>query len=232
LSVVSWLMRGLLGLGGAALVYLAWPVAQGAWFVQEADAALARLREGGPLNPSETQAAIASLDQAIRENPSAQNHLYRSELLAGAATGLKPAPPDDQREKWLSVAERDLEVGLAGAPAHGIAWLRAAVIRQILAGPSAKVAGLLLMSIETAAIVPRLWPLRLELIFQNWDSFTDAEREQVARYVAMTWRASVDRRWFIPLVRNPRDELYLRILLADLPEAQEELSTWIGLTRR
>jgi hypothetical protein len=28
------------------------------------------------------------------------------------------------------------------------------------------------------------------------------------------------------------DELYLRILLADLPGAQEELSTWIGLVRR
>jgi hypothetical protein len=35
------------------------------------------------------------------------------------------------------------------------------------------------MSIETAPVVPRLWPARLELILLNWDSFTDAEREQL-----------------------------------------------------
>jgi hypothetical protein len=152
--------------------------------------------------------------------------------LAGAAISLKVASLGTEREKWLRIAERDLDIGLSGAPARGIAWLRLAVIQQALEGPSAKVVGLLLMSIETAAVAPRLWPLRLELIFQNWDSLTDADRERVAAYVAMTWQASADRRWFIPLVRQPQDELYLRILLGSLPGAQEELGTWIGLVRR
>lgn len=225
-------MRGLLGLGGAALVYFTWPIAEGAWYAEEADTALSRLRDGRSLSPSEMRPALEALDRAIRANPSSQNHLNRSELLAGAAISLKLASLDSEREKWLSIAERDLDIGLAGAPARGIAWLRLAVIQQALEGPSSKVASLVLMSIETAAIAPRLWPLRLQLIFENWSSFTDTDQERVAAYVAMTWQASADRRWFIPLVRQPRDELYLRILLASLPGAQEELSTWLGLAGR
>ena len=53
------------------------------------------------------------------------------------------------------------------------------------------------MSIETAPVIPRLWPVRLELILRNWESFTDAERDRVAAYVVMTWQASTDRRWFV-----------------------------------
>jgi hypothetical protein len=213
-------------------VYFAWPVAWGAWYAQKADAVLGQLREGQPINLPDSLAAIDALDRAVRANPSGPNHLERSELLVGAANGLNWAAPDSQRNNWLRIAQEDLVVGLAGAPARGVAWLRLAVLRQALEGPSPRVVGPLLMSIETAAIVPRLWPLRLELILRNWDWFTEAERERVAAYVAMTWEASTDRRWFVGVVRQNLDELYLRILLASLPGAQEELSMWIGLVRR
>jgi hypothetical protein len=232
LSVVSWLLRSLLGLGGALLVYFAWPVAWGAWYAQKADAVLGRLREGQPINLPDALAAIDALDHAVRANPSAPHHLERSELLVGAANGLNWAAPDSQRNQWLGIAQDDLDRGLAGAPARGVAWLRLAVLRQTLEGASPRVVGPLLMSIETAAIDPRLWPLRLELILRNWDSFTDAERQRVAAYVAMTWEASTDRRWFVGAMRQGPDELYLRILLGGLPGAQDELSMWIGLVRR
>jgi hypothetical protein len=158
--------------------------------------------------------------------------LDRSELLIGAATGLNWAAPDSQREQWLRVAEADLEAGLGGAPARGIAWLRLATIRQTLDGPSPRVVGPLLMSIETAPIAVRIWPARLELILLNWASFTDAERDRVAAYVVMTWQASADRRWFVTAMRQSVDELYVRILLGKLPGAQEELSMYTGLVRR
>jgi hypothetical protein len=74
--------------------------------------------------------------------------------------------------------------------------------------------------------------VRLELILRNWESFTDAERDRVATYVIMTWQASADRRWFVGAMGQGTGELYLRILLGDLPGAQEELSMWIGLVRR
>jgi hypothetical protein len=232
LSFLSWLLRGLLGLGCAALAYLAWPVAVGAWYVQQADPVINRLRDGKSINLPNTLAAIDAFDRAIGANPSAVRRLDRSELLVGAARGLNWAAPDSQREQWLRAAEADLEAGLGGVPARGVAWLRLAAVRQVLEGPSRRVVGPLLMSIETAPVIPRLWPTRLELILRNWESFTDAERDRVATYVIMTWQASTDRRWFVGAMGQGTDELYLRLLLGDLPGAQEELSMWIGLVRR
>jgi hypothetical protein len=232
LAVVSWLLRGLLGLGCAALVYFAWPVAVGAWYAQKADAVIDRLRDGTSINLPDTLSAIRAMDQAVAADPIASLRLTRSELLVGAALGLNWAAPDSQRERWLRAAETDLEEGLGSVPARGIAWLRLAIVRQTLDGPSPRVVGPLLMSIETAPIVPRLWPIRLELILHNWNSLTDPQRDRVAAYVVMTWQASTDRRWFVAAMRRSVDELYLRLLLAELPGAQEELSTWIGLVRR
>jgi hypothetical protein len=232
LSVVSWLLRGLLGLGCAALAYFAWPVAVGAWYAQKVDLVINRLRDGKSINLPDALAAIGDFDRAIGANPSAGYHLDRSELLVGASTNLNWAAPDSQREQWLHMAEADLETGLAGAPARGVAWLRFAAVRLALDGPSPRVVGPLLMSIETAPVMPRLWPARLELILRTWNSFTDSERDRIAAYVVMTWEASSDRRWFVSAMSQAADELYLRMLLADLPGAQEELSTWIGLVRR
>ena len=232
MSVVSWLLRGLLGLGCAALAYFAWPVAVGAWYAQKADLVINRLRDGKSINLPDALAAIGDFDRAIGANPSAGYHLDRSELLVGASTNLNWAAPDSQREQWLHMAEADLETGLAGAPARGVAWLRFAAVRLALDGPSPRVVGPLLMSIETAPVMPRLWPARLELILRTWNSFTGSERDRIAAYVVMTWEASSDRRWFVSAMSRAADELYLRMLLADLPGAQEELSTWIGLVRR
>jgi hypothetical protein len=232
LSAVAWLLRALLGLAGVLLIHFTWPVAWGAWYAQQGDGVISRLREGESINLPDTLAAIDALNSAVRANPNALNHLYRSELLVGAANGLNWAAPDSQRDQWRRTAEQDLETGLGGAPARGIAWLRLAAVRQMLDGPSPQVAAPLLMSIETAAIAPRVWPARLELILGNWNSFTDGERKRVAAYVAMTWQASTDRRWFVNVLHQDVDELYLRLLLSDLQAAQEELSMWIGLVRR
>lgn len=229
---MSWLLRGLLGLGCAALIYFAWPVAVGAWYAQKADVVINQLRNGRSINLPDTRAAIDALDRAVSADPSASLRITRSELLVGAAIGLNWAAPDSDREAWLRAAEADLDVGLGQAPARGVAWLRLAAIRQMLEGSSLRVVGPLLMSIETAPVIPRLWPARLELILHNWESFTGPERDRVASYVIMTWQASTDRRWFVGAMGQGVDELYLRILLGDLPGAQEELSMWIGLVRR
>ena len=232
MSAVSWLLRGLLGLAGALLVYFTWPVAWGAWYAQKADAVMSLLREGRPINLPDTLAALDALNRAMYAKPSASVRLERSELLVGAARGLNWAAADSQREQWLRDAEADLEAGLGTAPARGVAWLRLAAVREALEGPSPRVTGPLLMSIETAPVIPRLWPTRLELILRNWASFTDAERDRLAAYVVITWEASSDRRWFVNVLHQSLDELHLRLLLGGLPGAQDELTMWIGLVRR
>ena len=83
-----------------------------------------------------------------------------------------------------------------------------------------------------AALLPRLWPTRAKLILRNWEWCTDAERQRVASYVGVPWGASSDRRWFVNALRKDFDEPYLRLLLADVPGAQDELTTWIALVRR
>jgi hypothetical protein len=229
LPAVSWMLRGLLGIGGALLVYSAWPVARSALHAQGADTTMSRLREPAAVSLRDALAAIEALDLAIQADPSARNHLDRSELLVGAAFVVRA--PDSQREQWLRTAAADLEIGLARAPARGIAWLRLAVVRQALAGPSAQVVAPLIASIEVVPVVPRLWPVRLELILRNWAWFDDVERERMAAYVAMTWRATSDRRWFVRAMRENVDELLIRLLLNDVEGAQDELSTWMRLVR-
>lgn len=232
MSVVSWLLRGLVGLAGVLLIFFAWPVAKGAWYAQQADGVVTRLRGGTRIDLQEALAAIEAFNRAVRANPDAMMRLRRSELLAGAATSFNWNPGDGEREPWLREAEADLQAGLAGAPARGVAWLRLAGVREALEGSSQAVVGPLLRSIDTAPVVPRLWPARLELILRNWEWFTDAERERLADYVAMTWKASSDRRWFVTVLRSGIDELYLRTLLAEVVGAQEELAAWIALVRR
>lgn len=232
MAVVSWSLRGLVGVTGVLLVYFAWPVAQGAWYAQQADSVVSGLRGGRRVDLADTVAAIEAFNDAVRADPSAMMRLSRSELLVGAAVGFNRAAADSEREKWLREAEADLSAGLGGVPARGVAWLRLAVVREALEGASPRVVAPLLRSIATSPVVPRLWPTRLELILRNWEWFTDAEREHVAGYVGMTWEASSDRRWFVNALRKEVDELYLRLLLADVAGAQDELTTWIALVRR
>jgi hypothetical protein len=229
--VVSWVLRILLGVGGALLVYTSAPVTWGAWQALGAGTVVDRLREGKPIGTADAAAAVGALDRAVQADPGAYRHLARSELMAGLAAAMKGAS-DAERDKWLRTAEADLESGLAGEPGRGIAWLRLAGVRQALDGPSRRVIDPMLMSIAIAPVVPRLWPARLELILRNWDSFSEAERALISTYVAMTWQASSDRRWFVWALREPLDELMLRILLADQPGAQEELNVWMRLVRR
>src|SRR5689334_5788981 len=231
LPVISWLLRALLGVGGALLVYSAAPVSWGAWQALGAANVVDRLREGKTPSVADSLAAIQALDRAVEADPSPRNHLARSELLAGLALGLRGVS-DAEREQWLRVAAADLDAGLPGEPGHGIAWLRLASVRQVLEGPSRRVVDPLLMSIDTAPIVPRLWQGRLELILRNWEFFTEAEFARLSAYVGMTWRASSDRRWFVWAMREPLDEVVIRVLLGDLPGAQEELNVWKGLVPR
>src|SRR5436309_133426 len=82
---------------GCLLAYFAWPVAWGAWYAQQADAVVALLREGRPINLPDTLAALDAFNRAVDANPSAPIRLERSELLAGAARELNWAAPDSQR---------------------------------------------------------------------------------------------------------------------------------------
>src|SRR5690349_9452697 len=136
-------MRGLLAIGGASLVYLAWPVAWGAWYALDAQAAVERVRDRKPLTSREAKDGLEALDRAIAANPGPQLRFDRSELIVGAALTTT-----DSLE-WLRRAQADLEMALQQVPANGIGWLRLAALREAVDGPSRSVVAPLLMSIDT-----------------------------------------------------------------------------------
>lgn len=229
---MTWVLRGLLGVGGAILAVVAWPVANGAWQAQKADAVVFELRTGQALDLASVQAGIAAMDRAVAADPVAGRRLGRSELLAGAA--LTPDLPvtKEQRAEWMKQARDDLDFGLGNAPARGVGWARLAAARQALDGTSAKVVAALMMSIDVAPTMQSLWPSRLQLILDNWQYFTPKERERIAAYVVMNWRMSRDRRWIALAIRSPIDELFVRYFVRDEPNAQEELTQWLTRLRK
>jgi hypothetical protein len=74
---LNWLLRGLLGLAGAILAYQAWPVAEGAWQAQKADAVLNQLRNGEPVKIADINAGIVALNSAVAADPAAGRYLQR-----------------------------------------------------------------------------------------------------------------------------------------------------------
>src|SRR5689334_3512998 len=229
---MTWMLRGLLGIGGAALAIVAWPVANGAWQAQKADAAFFEFRTGEQVPLGRAEDAMATLDRAVAADPVAGRRLGRAEMLLAAALTPNLGASDEQRSKWLKQAQADLEFGLGNAPARGVAWAQLAAARQAIDGPSAKAVAALMMSIDTAPMMEALWPSRMTLILDNWQFFTPKERERIAAYVVTTWRQSADRRWFARVIRSPLDELFVRYFVRDEPDAQEELTKWLTLLKK
>lgn len=226
------MLRGLLGVGGVVLATVAWPLANGAWQAQKADAVLHRMRTGQPVQLDDVRAAMAALDRAVAADPVAGRRLVRSELLASAAVTADLAVGVEQRTGWMKQAQDDLDFGLGNAPARGVGWARLAAVRQSLGGASAQVVAALMMSIDTAPMMEALWPARLQMILDNWQYVAPEERERIAAYVVMTWRRTANRRWFAEVVRSPMDELFVRYFVRDEPNAQEELSQWLARLRK
>jgi hypothetical protein len=224
---MTWMLRGLLGIGGAVLAFAAWPVANGALQAQKADAAFFEFRTGQPPDLGGTEAALQALDQGVAADPVAGRRLGRAEMLLAAALTPSLGASADERSKWLNQAQADLDFGLGNAPARGVAWAQLAAARQAIGGPSAKAVAALMMSIDTAPMMDALWPSRLRLILDNWQFFTPKQREQVGSYVVKTWRHSAERLWFARVIRSPLDELFVRYFLRDVPDAQQELTKWL-----
>jgi hypothetical protein len=232
LNVATWMVRGLLGIGGTALAIVAWPVANGAWQAQKADAAFFALRTGVQVGLSEVEAAVTALDQAVVADPVAGRRLSRAEMLLAAALTPGVGAGDAQRSKWLGQSRADLEFGLANAPARGVAWAQLAAARQAIDGPSDKVVAALMMSLETAPMMEALWSSRLRLILDNQQFFTPRERERIGAYIVTTWRTVGDRRWIGEVIRSPLDQLFVRYFLRQEPGAQEELTRWLTRLRK
>lgn len=232
MNVATWMVRGLLGIGGTALAIVAWPVANGAWQAQKADAAFFALRTGVQVGLSEVEAAVTALDQAVVADPVAGRRLSRAEMLLAAALTPGVGAGEAQRSKWLGRSRADLEFGLVNAPARGVAWAQLAAARQAIDGPSDKVVAALMMSLETAPMMEALWSSRLRLILDNQQFFTPQERERVGAYVVTTWRTVGDRRWIGEVIRSPLDQLFVRYFLRQEAGAQEELTRWLTRLRK
>ena len=225
----NWLMRGLMGLGGACLIFVGLPVARGAWEAQKADDVLYDLRMGRHLDLIKVRRAITNLDRAVRVQPVSDRYLERSELLGGAALTVDLKATDKERMEWERRARADLEKGLADAPARGIDWLRLGAMRQIIDGASREVLAPLFLSIDYAPYIPQIWAPRLRLILDAWPYYTDEQKDWLTSYMVETWRiAPAHNHWFMAqAVHGPADELILRYFLRDVPGAQEEITRLI-----
>ncbi len=230
--IFEWLLRALLGGGGALLVWVAWPVSKGAWQAQQADPVVTKLRWDYKVDLGDVRLAIESLDRAIAFDPTATRHMQRSELLAAAALVPTFERTPAQRTEWLERAEADLNFGLGNDPGRGVQWLRLAVVRLGLEGPSQRSIAPLLMSIDTSPMMLPVWQARLQLILDNWQAFTPQQREYVGIYVARTWRLSPNKRWFAAAIRTPVDELFVRYFVRDEPGAQDELTRLLAEKRK
>lgn len=230
---MTWMLRGLLALGGAGLFVVAWPVANAALQQQRADSVLSAMRTGArPVSLGEVQDAITSLDRAVFFDPVASRRFVRSELLAGAALDPALRVTREQRTQWLREAQGDLETALGNDPARGVAWVRLAAVRQALGGPSRAVVAALMMSLDVAPMLESLWPSRLQMFLDNWQHFTPQERERVAAEVAMNWRKTAQHEFFATAIRSPIDELFVRYFIRNEPGAQEELTKWLVRVRK
>jgi len=239
--VLNWLLRALMAMSGTALAVVAWPVAWGAWEAQKADAVVSDLRFARPLDAAAVAAGIAAFNASIVADPVARHYLDRSELLAGAALTKSLKLPDADRDALLRRAQSDLQIGLANAPVRGVDWLRLAIAREVVDGPSRNVLPPLFMSIETAPLIPQLWRARLRVILDVWPYLDDQQRSRLADYFVMTWRLARDRpaltsETFRPglmaEIYSPADELIVRYFLRNEPGAQEELTKWLEASRK
>lgn len=225
---MNWLLRGLTVIGGIIAIIQAGPIARAAWQAQYADPVVYRLRTAQKVDTPSVVAGIESLSRAIAIDPAPTRYLARSELLGGAALTPSVAADAAMRADWEKRARADLVAGLAGAPAHGVDWVRLATLQLELEGPSRLVVAMIFTSIEMAGRVPQTWRPRLRVILDCWALLTDPQKQRLRSHVAMVWRqSSGDRRLFGYLTHSAADHAILTWFLRDVPGAPLELAAII-----
>jgi hypothetical protein len=226
--LLNWLMRGLTVIGGIIAVVQAGPIARAAWQAQYADPVVYRLRTEQKVETPGVVAGIESLGRAIAIDPVPTRYLARSELLGVAALTPSVAADAATRTAWEKRARADLVAGLAGAPAHGIDWLRLATLQLQLEGPSRLVVAMIFTSIEMAGRLPQTWRPRLRIVLECWPLLSDEQKERLRSHVEMVWRqSSGNRRLFGQVTYSAADHAILTWFLRDVPGAPQELAAII-----
>lgn len=107
---------------------------------------------------------------------------------------LKQAEHDTaDRDKLLRHAATALRRSVALSPIDGAAWMWLAEAELLLAGPSAKAAQAISMSIRVAPHDRAMQLDRLELALSTWQHFDDGARSEVAEQVRLAHRRSPER---------------------------------------
>ena len=228
-------MRGLTVIGGLIAVTQAGPVARAAWQASQADAVVYYLRTGqiAKVDERSVRAGIDALDRAVAIDPVSTRYLNRSELLAGAGLTPKVLAEAQLRDDWVRRARADLVTGLAGAPAHGVDWLRLATVQLQLEGASRPVIAMMFTSIDMAGRQSQAWPALLRVILDCWPVLTDSQKERLRSHVEMMWRQSRgDRRLFGYAAYSEADYLILAWFLRDVPGALQEFATIVEKVRK
>lgn len=226
-------MRGLTVIGGILAVIQGGPIARAGWQASQADGVLydlrtLDLRPDQKIGAGSVRAGVDALGRAIAADPVPTRYLVRSELLGNAALTPGIAADAQVKDDWSRRSRADLVTGLAGAPAHGVDWLRLANLQLQLEGPSRLVVAIMFNSIEMAGRLPQTWLPRMRVILDCWPLFTDGQKERLRSYVVMTWLQSRgDRRLFGYATRSAADHAILTWFLRDVPGAPQELAAII-----
>ena len=169
-----------------SLLWLGVPRVTAAFLMLPGDGPLWKLHRGGsPTAPN--------LKIIIETRTSADLWVTSGQVLTDKALAVllqaKAGPSEGAKNAALyKRAIEDLERGLATAPANPHGWVRLALAKQLLNGPSAGVASNLVMSLLTGPYEPELIGLRLELGFRNWAHLNLRDRELFEQQIRYGWK--------------------------------------------
>lgn len=213
------LLAALVGLAiGVALLGLAVPRTMAAWLALPAQAALEDIQFGRPVEAARLSAALDALSAARRWNDSPR--VTTDMALLRLARAELAGTDRERRMEDLRAADGLLRDGLARSPGNAFAWLRLAIVREQRNGPSRAVADALMMSIDLAPNMKRLWLPRLAVAMRNWRFLREDEASILRRQFRLAW-SSLDQATLAGLADANNAHLIALWALADEPDIED-----------
>jgi len=131
------------------------------------------------------------------------------------------AAGSEMRASFERLAAASLAEGLAKSPGNPYAWFRMAAISQRLNKAPRLVVSLLLASVMTGEVLPRVMIPRLTLAFANWEHMDEREKDVIRNQMRIAWHFDTTRLYV--LARRMGMLPILQDALQPLPGASEHL---------
>lgn len=171
---------------GIALLVLGIPRTIAAWESLAASAVLEKLAVGKS-TPSDAELAegVDGLERAIAWAPSGHRLADLAFLEVEQVLRLPPTSP--QHAALLASAGQHLVDGLLANPADGFAWLRLAIVRELVGAPPRQIAEALAQSLYMAPNTRQLWLPRATMLLRYWRYLTVEELLTMRAQLRTIW---------------------------------------------